>query len=311
MSCLILGALGFCGRHLVGRLRQTGVSRLVGADVLDVPPDGCVLDEYHRVDIRDFDQVRDVIGDAQPDCIFNLAASASGPARTIFAVNLMGPIHLLEAVRLDKPDARVLLVGSAAEYGIVSDSMLPVREDHPCRPVGDYGVSKYSMTLAALSYARFHDLRVVVMRPFNIVGPGIPDTLVVGAVIRRVLDALSRPGDPIVKVGNLDTQRDFVAVEDVVESYVRAIQADCWGEVFNVCSGTPRTIRSVVEMIVSRSPRPVKIEVSADLMRSSDIPVLYGSREKAHRCLGFEPRTPLEESLKAAWDFLGRETDFS
>jgi GDP-4-dehydro-6-deoxy-D-mannose reductase len=109
-------------------------------------------------------------------------------------------------------------------------------------------------------------------------------------------------GDPVVRIGNLDTQRDFVAVEDAVEAYLRLIRCDCWGEVFNVCSGQPRSIRSLVEQLLGFSKRPVRLLVDPALVRPADVPVAYGSWEKAHRAAGFAPATRLEDALRSAWN---------
>jgi len=301
MKALVIGSSGFCGRHLVERLSQVPEARVVGVDLPAQPPGQDALARYISADFAQADVLRGIIGDTKPDWVFNLVALTGGDAEAVYRTNVLGTVGLLEAIRSESPNSRVLLVGSAAEYGMVPESANPIVEDYPCSPVGHYGVSKYSATLVARTYASQFGVRVLIMRPFNIVGAGVPESLVIGALLRRVREALERD-EHVVKIGNLDSQRDFVAVEDVVEAYVRAIQSDTWGETFNICSGQPRRIRDVLEMALSHSPRPIELQVDPALFRPSDVPVICGSFAKANQAFGFVPATPLDTAIKAAWE---------
>lgn len=300
-TALILGASGFCARHLARALRQTDDATVIGADVMPEPPEQGLYDRYWAVDIGDADSVSRLLEDSRPDWVFNLVGVARGSDEDIYRANLLGTVHLLEAVRMHAPDARVALVGSAAEYGMVDESALPITEDRVCNPVGSYGISKYAATMAATSYAHRHGIKVVIARPFNIVGPGIGPGLVVGAILRRAKEALATQSQPAIKVGNLDTKRDFVAVEDVVDGLMAMIRGEHFGEIFNICSGEPRPIREVIELALSHAPRPIRLEVDPGLVRSGDVKVIYGSYEKANRAFGFRPAVSLEDSLEAAW----------
>jgi GDP-4-dehydro-6-deoxy-D-mannose reductase len=282
---------------------------VVGFDRADPRAANPALLEYCRGEISDAGQVTEVVRRVKPDLVYHLAGLAGGADGELYRVNFLGTVHLLEAVRQHAPEARVLLVGSAAEYGLVPASDMPIRETHPAHPVGTYGASKYAATLAGLDSVRRHNLKVVVARPFNIVGAGIPDSLVIGAILARARKALESAGPARVAVGRLDTERDFVAVEDVVEAYWRMLQAPCWGEVFNICSGQPLTVGAMLDSLFRCSERPVSLEVDPTLVRPSDVPVVYGSCEKARRRLGFEPRTPLDAALRRAWEHAMRSAD--
>lgn len=301
MTCLIFGACGFCGVHLARKLSELKGARVVGADVLPEPPAGLPLDLYERVDISDAEEVAGLIRKVSPEWVFNLAALTAGQPQAIYSVNVMGVVNLLEALRMHAPESRTVQVGSAAEYGRVAESDNPVTEDHPCRPIGHYGVSKYAATQAALTYQARDSLKVVVVRPFNIIGAGIPESLVVGAVIARARQALAS-GMDVVRVGNLDTQRDFISVQDAVNAYTQAIQSDNWGKVFNICSGRPLTIREVVELALSHAPRPISLEVDASLVRADDVRCVYGSWERAHDAFGFRPTAGIGEAVADAWE---------
>lgn len=302
IRAIVFGAHGFTARHLIPALVKTQGAQVVAVDVPAFPPACGHVDAYISRDIGDPDFVARLIRDYKPNWIFNLAAVTQAAPAQIYRTNFTGPLNILEAVRQFAPEAQVLLVGSAAEYGRVQPEALPLTEESPCAPVGDYGISKHAMTLAALDLARRFGLKVVVARPFNLVGAGVPPSLVVGAVLARAREALLRPGEPVVRVGNLDTQRDFVAVEDAVEAYFAMIKGGFWGEVFNICSGKPIPIRTIVEMALSHSPRAVSLVVDPQLVRPADTPAVYGSPDKARRAFGFRPRVKIEESLKRAWD---------
>jgi len=301
-SVLITGAGGFCARHLAERLAGEGDFHIAGLDLHAQAPDGVPLDDYLPVDLGEASQVAAAVGRVRPEMVFHLAGLVKGHPSDLYRVNLLGSIHLFESLRDAAPQARVLAVGSAAEYGRVDEADMPITEEHVCRSFGAYGLSKYGLTLAAKDYAHSHGMKVTVVRPFNIVGAGIPPSLVVGAVLQRAKEALAAEAEPVVDIGNLDTQRDFIAVEDAVDAYVRLIQGEHWGEVFNICLGRPRSILSVVELLLSFSARPVHLRVDPALVRPSDVQTVYGSREKAERAFGFRPTTSLEDSLHAAWE---------
>lgn len=297
---LITGARGFCARHLAARLRGAGhVVGGVGVTSAQRVPDW--LDEYTDADVSDGPQVREAVRSFRPDRVFHLAGLTRGADADIFRVNVDGTVHLLDAVRAEAPDARVLLVGSAAEYGFVDPADLPVTEAHPCRPVGAYAQSKHEAVCAGLEMANRSRLKIVVARPFNIVGAGVSEDLVVGALVARIKRAIVPGGDGVVRVGRLDSGRDFVAVEDVVDAYARMAEGGGWGEVFNICSGEARSIREVAERLCGMADTPVRLEVDPALVRTSEVSVIFGSGAKARKRFGFAPRVPLEESLAAAW----------
>jgi GDP-4-dehydro-6-deoxy-D-mannose reductase len=302
---LITGVAGFSARHLVQRLRQAGDGQIVGFGRQACPPSHVELDEYVAGDIRDSCQIANVVQCFRPDRVFHLAGLMNGSPSDVFDVNFGGGLNLLEAVRCNAPAARVLVVGSAAEYGKVSE--LPVEEDHPCRPESPYGRSKLATTLAARDYSHRGWLKVNVVRPFNLIGAGVPSSLLVGALVERAMQALGNPQQVSVAVGNVDPSRDFLAVEDAVDAYIRLLETDCWGEVFNVCSGVPSTVRSLAEELLSHAPRKLQLEIDPKLFRPADVPVVYGSSEKASRVIGFTAHTNLATSLHRAWQHATEE----
>jgi GDP-4-dehydro-6-deoxy-D-mannose reductase len=302
MKALVTGVGGFCGVHLVSRLRQETGIEIAGLGRRAAAASQASVDAYFQTDIADRATVAQAIKIFRPDWIFHLAGlsgNAVAPA-ALYEANIQGTIHLLDAVRAHAPAARLLLVGSSAEYGLLESSALPVTESSHCQPVGPYGISKYSATLIAMDYGRQFNLDLVVARPFNIVGAGVPASLVVGAMLSRAKKALAS-SQPTMKVGDFESHRDFIAVSDVVDAYVRLMRQRVRMEIFNICSGKTHSIRTVAEMLVANSPIPIRLEFDPFLVPASRIRCLYGSYEQAARIIGFKPSVSLEEALREAW----------
>lgn len=300
---LITGVWGFCGRHLANRLNAELNASTYGIDIHPVKPKGVELEHYTRVDITDENQVSEIVRSIQPEVVFHFAGLNPGSSLEVYRVNILGSMHLLEALRRFAPQARVIVVGSAAEYGDVSEDDLPIRETYCCNPTSPYGISKLAATLGVLHYAKFYGMKVVVARPFNIIGGGMPSSLVVGAILDRIKTAFKTSQEPFeVLVGNLETERDFIAVDDFLDACVNMINGDFWGEVFNICSGIPRSVKSVIRSLLLKCDYPVKLRVDQALVRPADVQRVFGSPGKAQQAFGFAPKVPLEEALKAAWD---------
>ena len=274
---------------------------MLGAGLRNYPSQPECLDEYIQADLCDPNRVDEVVKKTHPDVMFHLVGLAQGNPADLYRGNFFSALYLLESVRQHVSSARTLLVGSAAEYGSAAANQLPLTEESSCRPTEHYGASKHAMTLVALNYAQFYRLKVVVARPFNIIGAGVPSPLLVGAVLCRIKEALKNGGEPVIKIGNLESERDFVAVDDVVEAYVRMVSGEGWGQIFNLCSGQPRSVRSVVGLLLSYCDRPIRLEVDAYLVRASDANKIYGDWGKARRAFGYKPAVPVEVALQQAW----------
>jgi GDP-4-dehydro-6-deoxy-D-mannose reductase len=299
LKILVTGATGFTAGHLIARLRREKGAVISGSDLAAAP--AFPLDSYHACDITDASQVAELVRRTEPQWVFHLAGLFRGSAPVLYRVNVVGAVNLFEAVKNHASQAAVLAVGSAAEYGIWPPSEMPLAEDHPCRPAGPYGVSKHSMTLIAQDYARNEGLKAVVARPFNLVGAGMPATLMAGAIVQRIKSALAA-GQSAIVVGNLEAQRDFVAIEDAVEAYVKLLQAGVWGQVVNVCSGRPSSIRSVIETLLSFAPKPMALVEDESLKRANDAPIATGDPARARQSCGFSPQITLQDALRSAWN---------
>ncbi len=300
-NVLVTGALGFCGKHLVRRLRSAEGVRVFGIDLAEEVPPAMSLDGYFCVDVYNRGGLERVLLSCMPDTIFHLAGAVGNDLDHIYKVNFVGSLNLMESAREHAPESSIVVIGSSAEYGFALPHDFPLKEDHPCRPISAYGVSKHAMVLAASNYVREYGLKIVAARPFNIIGPGIPSTLVVGAILKRIRGLIQGKDKPVIKMGNLHTKRDFIDISDAVDAYVKMAQGDFRGEVFNICSGEPYSISRIVEIIAGFSGLTVEIEHDPALVRALDIDVSFGSYAKAHDAFGFQPTINIERTLLETW----------
>jgi GDP-4-dehydro-6-deoxy-D-mannose reductase len=305
MKILIIGVNGFTGINLVNKLYEKQSHVIYGCDIQDSTNLSEKLTHYYKLNILDYKDLTNIIQEVYPDVICNLAGVFKADNdHSIYLTNISGNINILEAiVRIDPINIKALFIGSAAEYGIDKDTIMPIREDNICCPTSAYGISKYASTMAIKSYSDKYNLKTAIVRPFNILGKGISKNLFVGAVIDRIINSIKKKDVGCIEVGNIESFRDFVDVEDVVNAYVNILSGDHWGDIYNICSGFPTSIKSILNIILSFSHKKIKYKINKSLFKEDDIACLYGSYEKANKTFGYSPTKSIEISLKEAWDY--------
>ena len=313
---LITGIAGFCGSHLAELLLEQD-REVAGIEVEGVGTGNLqrIRDriDLRRADIRDADQVRNVLVDVQPAQIYHLAALTKPPLDggrwAFYEVNVQGTINLLEAVRTLRLDCSLLIAGSSAQYGMVAPDENPIREAQPFRPATHYGVSKAAQDLAGYRYWAATGLRVIRTRAFNIIGPRQSPQFAASAFARQVAEIEKGLREPILEVGNLEAQRDFVDVRDVVQAYRLALEQGEPGEVYNVCSGQAHSIRSVLEGLLTHSTVcGIQVHQDPERHQLADVPMQIGDYGKLHRRTGWQPQISFEQSLRdllAHWRGVG------
>lgn len=285
MKALVTGANGFVGVHLMHHLAECG------DEVVGIGPE---------IDVTEPEAVRHAITAAAPQAVYHLAAlshigdSWDAPAQ-VFRVNAEGTLNVLRACT-EAGAARVLVVGSADQYGIVSESDLPLHEDAPLRPATPYAASKVAAEYLALQAFLGDKLETIRVRAFNHTGPGQADRFVVPSLAKRIVEA-RRGGAPSLLLGALDPVRDFTDVRDVVRAYRLLIKRGAAGGVYNVCSGTGVTVAEIVERFMAVAGVDFGVEIDPNLVRPIEIPRLVGDNTRLREATGWETEIPLDQTL--------------
>jgi GDP-4-dehydro-6-deoxy-D-mannose reductase len=302
---LITGAGGFVGGHLCEYLLEHTDWDLTGT-LFDQPVETespTPRLQLRTLDLRARDSVRSLVEYTKPDYIFHLAAQSFVP--TAFADpwdtlenNIQSELNLLEAVCDLDHDVRFLVVGSNEEYGAPRPDELPQTEQNPLRPNNPYAVSKIAQDFLGLQYHLTYGIPVVRVRPFNHTGPGQSPRFVVPAFASQIARIEAGLQEPVMRVGNLSTSRDFTDVRDIVGAYHLAVTEGEPGEVYNLASGQAYSIRGVLETLLSYSEAEIRVERDPERYRPVDVPVVYGSAQKFHDRTGWRPRIRFEETLQ-------------
>jgi GDP-4-dehydro-6-deoxy-D-mannose reductase len=297
---LITGAGGFLGSHLIESLRRHGPAEVIGVDLHAESAPG--FDGWQQADLRDAASAVRTVFRAQPDIVFHLAGAFGGPANLVHASNVTTTEQVLSAVQAATPNARVVVIGSAAEYGRVPADAQPACESFLGHPVSDYGRAKRAVSELASRYATDFAMQVVIARPFNVVGRGITPGLVVGAIAQPLRTALAAPAPRSITIGTTDSVRDFIAAADVTDGLVLAAERGAAGESYNLCTGVGTSVQAVLEQLIAFTGEPIAVERDETLIRSAEVDALVGDSAKARAALGWRPTRSLESALRDAWD---------
>ena len=299
---LITGITGFVGSYLAEFLLAQGIE-VYGTARWRSKLDNIVhfKDNLNllEADMRDSHSIARAVEESAPDYIFHLASQSfvpmswRAPADTM-ETNAIGTIHLLEAVRQSKCDPVIHIAGSSEEYGMVYPDELPIRETNPLRPLSPYGVSKVAGDKLGCQYHMSYGLKTVITRAFNHTGPRRGDVFVTSNFAKQVAEIEKGLKEPVMYVGNLNAQRDFSDVRDIVKAYWLGATKCEYGEVYNICSEKARTIQSVLNLLLRMTDKKVEIKQDPTRMRPSDVEVLCGDCSKFKEKQAGNQRFPLK-----------------
>jgi len=272
----VTGADGFTGRHFIEAARSAG------HETLDV-----------RSDLTDAAALSSEIRGLQADAVVHLAGIAFvgyQNDRAFYDVNLFGTLNLLDALaKSGREFKRILIASSANVYGNSPHS--PLAESETPAPVNHYAMSKLSMELMA--HARHPGLPVVIARPFNYTGPGQAQDFVIPKLVEHF-----RKRAPQVTLGNLHVQREYNDVRFVCEAYLRLLDADVEGGVYNVCTGHTYDFNTVLSMLRDITGHAIEVQVDPKLVRANEVHKLCGDPSRLKRAVGEIHSQPLQETLR-------------
>lgn len=298
------------------RLLVTGLGGFVGSVVLEVIGNRAEFDDFEVVvpqtpiELLDKQTLVDAVRETRPDCVLHLAAQSFVPSsvedpRATYNINFFGTLNLLEALRTCEFKGRMLYVGSGEVYGWVEPTALPAVEIQPLSPRNPYSVSKAAAELLCYQWTQAHEFDIVMVRPFNHIGPQQAEWFVVPDFARQVMEIKLGLREPLVLVGSIDVTRDFTDVRDVVGAYLLLLQHGTAGEVYNVCSGREQSIRNMLERLIAIAAIDCKIVRDEKRIRPTEHKRMYGSFEKLRQRTAWQPVIEFDQSLAevlARWE---------
>lgn len=303
----VTGSSGFVGSWFTRRAREFGSRRI---EVLPLRPDSAVA-RGAGLDILEADAVMQAVRDVAPDVVLHLAAVAA-PAearadpRHAWDVNVIGTLNVARAVLAQAPGARFIFVSSSEVYGgSFFDASVPLDEAAALEPRSVYAATKAAADIM-IGQMAYDGLNAIRFRPFNHTGPGQSASFVVAAFARQIARIEKGLQPPVLAVGNLNAERDFLDVRDVVDAYLLAASGLGAVEpsvVFNLATASPIRIADILDMLLAEARLPIKVEVDERRLRSNDIPRASGDASRAASSLGWRPRIPLATTIHDCLEF--------
>jgi GDP-4-dehydro-6-deoxy-D-mannose reductase len=307
---LITGADGFVGRHLTGALAALPETPEVIAGTFGEAASRLVNARAISLDVTDAERTLAVIQVEQPTHLMHLAgisvlSQANRDVRRTWDVNTQGALNVALAIKQGAPTCRLLFCSSAQVYGGSFRSGKPLAEDAPLDPENIYASSKAAADILIGQMAK-EELRAIRLRPFNHTGPGQSPELAVASFASQIAAIERGEQEPVMKVGNLSTRREFLDVRDVVDAYVRAIERfdDLPnGAIYNIASGEAIAVDVILQMLLKMSLKKITVATDAERMRPNDTTIMVGNAEAARRALGWTPRRRVADTLKSVLDY--------
>lgn len=306
MRALITGIGGFVGGHLAPILEADG-AEVWGLDRVALPKGHAAAGAGDRIAIGDLCDpavAAGILRMAKPTHVFHLAGSyglGEDGRPASHDADIAGFTVLLDAVAGAVPDAWVMLASSSGVYGAAA--ALPVAEDAPLAPTTAYGASKVAAEAIAAGFARDRALRIVPVRTFNLIGPGIPRRLFAGSFAAQVA-AAERGGDAVIKAGRLDPRRDYVDVRDAVRAYLALARLS--GPVpgaYNVCTGASHSCREIADRMIALARVPLTLQLDAARLQPGDVDEQRGSAARLRAATGWIPEIPFADSVRDVLDY--------
>lgn len=305
MRVLVTGADGFVARHLIPHLRAGG-HEVVGAAL---EPRTATEDDViiHSLDITQRDAARALFAHVRPTHVVHLAAVSNVPwsrahPEETDRVNVTGTQNILDAAAALPVPCRVLVVGSAEEYGPNSGNPIPELPIADLQPRSPYAASKVAVERLIEAQSSYRELAIRT-RSFPHIGPAQRKGFFVADVSSQLVAIERGTTPPVLRVGNLEPVRDYTDVRDVVRAYGLLLEQGVPGQVYNVCRGRGWSIQALLNTLITAAGVSVRVEQDPTRVRPADIPVLVGDNLKLRQATGWVPDIPLETTIRdvLAW----------
>ena len=304
LRVLITGATGFVGSHLASHLHTMHPDATIyGTKLFDTEKSNEHIATTFQIDLKDYKRVRDMLLECQPDTIYHLAAQAFVPRSfedpwETLENNIRSQLNLIQAcLELDiRP--RMLIISSAEIYGAVNATQMPITTNTPMRPTSPYSVSKVTQDMLGLQYFLSHDMPIMRARAFNHIGPGQNARFVAPAFATQIAKIEVNQQEPFIYVGNIEAQRDFTDVRDIVRAYQLITEQGQPGQAYNIASGKAYSIQYLLDTLLSYSDIEIEIRVDETRLRPVDVPIILGDYSQLNQDTGWQPTISFEGTLK-------------
>lgn len=303
MTSAIIGAAGFVGPYLINEI-QNNINGNIIATKLEHETFKSDIAKVVNLDILNKENLYEFFSKYKPDFIFHLAAQSSvalsweNPGLTI-DINIKGAVNLLDTIReINSYNPNILIIGSGEEYGFIDKESVPINEECNLKPGNIYAATKSCQNMIATIYAKAYNMNIVMTRSFNHFGPKQAPMFVIADFCKQVANIEKGQQEPIIKVGNLSSKRDFTDVRDVVAAYVKLIQSGKSGETYNVGSGKSYKIEELLNMIIGQSTTSISVETDKNKFRPIDIPIIEADTKKIYNDTGWKPKISIDKTIQ-------------
>ena len=289
---LITGGEGFVGSHLVPRLISENYNVITTSKTKSSKENF-----VYQLDIKNNSEVSSLIRSQKPDYLIHLAAISSPIEKdisSIYDINLLGSLNILENIKQHAPECKVLLVSSGYVYGNYDK---PITESFPALPFNHYGISKLAMEKLALAY-KDSIKSIIIARPFNHIGKGQSENFVISKIINTLKRQRVNNEKYVLELGNIEAVRDFTSVNNVIDAYINLMKNGKHLRIYNVSSNKGYSIKDSIKILERILGSEIEIVRNQKFMRPSDIPILIGDNSKIFEEIGWQPIMTFTDILK-------------
>ncbi len=308
MKAFITGAGGFMGLHLAKFLKEKEFELMLTyyeptSDLEELKK----LGETVELDVRDKEKFKQILSEFKPDRIYHLAAQSyptvswEKPNETIQS-NIEGTVNLFECLKELELNPIVMVAGSSAEYGFVTEDEVPIKESHSLKPLHPYGISKVAQEMLTYQYFKNFGLKGFTLRIFNTTGPGKVNDVCADFTKQAVMIEKGLQ-EPVFKVGNLKTRRAITDVRDEISGFYLATEKCEAGEAYNISGEKIYQMQELLDMILEITGIKVEIKVDPKLLRPTDEPIIYGDSTKLKEKTGWKQEISITQTLKDMINF--------